>query len=458
MIGGSESWPVRIGAVGDIGISPGTVVWRVRGAAEIRVSVIVKATLAIVPEGDMVLREPDPLVLHDAHHHADSQCSLRIASDLAPYLGQAEVLVTGHAYAPPERPTPMAGARLVVHREGQILVTKTISVQGDRRLEYGQLSEPAPFQRMPLIYERAAYHPDLNPVGVHPSRGVPNLVHSADPSLPGCFGPLARRWPARQRLLGGLDPRQTCGVRVDFPEGFAWEHLQASPPDQRLDFLHGTEGILLGGMHPTLPMVRSRMPGIRAMACVYPDRDGAGERLRLWADTLIIDTDRQVCSIVWRGNFGVDDEARLRPMRIRAGIELPGAPLTFPGEAGSGGRAAMASIYEVAMPMEAPTPASAPPLAAAEPAEEDIDEMPTDEFETLNEHELEPVLEEDDEDAVATRGVGFRFPLPSNAAEPPWFPAGPQPPGAAPGPGPQAPRSGDEDEVVTPRGGRGPGG
>ena len=32
---------MRIGAVGDIGISPGTVVWRVRGAAEIRVSVIV---------------------------------------------------------------------------------------------------------------------------------------------------------------------------------------------------------------------------------------------------------------------------------------------------------------------------------------------------------------------------------------------------------------------------------
>src|SRR5262245_18871215 len=94
----SESWPVRIGTVGTVGVSAGTVVWRVQGADETRVTVIVKATFSIVTEGDMTPREPDTLVMSEVHHHADTGCSLRAAIDLAPYLAQADVLLTGHAY------------------------------------------------------------------------------------------------------------------------------------------------------------------------------------------------------------------------------------------------------------------------------------------------------------------------------------------------------------------------
>ncbi|AKT42976.1 DUF2169 family type VI secretion system accessory protein [Chondromyces crocatus] len=335
MIGVGDSWPVRIGEVGDVATTFATVVWRVHGADEIRVSVIVKATLTIVPEGEMVPREADGLVVQEAHHHADSHCSLRAGSDLAPYLGQAELLVTGHAYAASGTHTSVAGARVVVHREGQVLLSKTISVYGDRTLDRGgHPTEPSFYQRIPLIYERAAWHPEVNPIGVDPRQGVPNLVHATDPSIPACFGPLARHWPVRRRLLGNLDPRQLDGTRLEFPQGFMWEYYQVAPPDQRLDFLHGTEGILLGGMHPTLPMVRSRLPGVRAVACVYPDRDRDGERLPLWADTMLIDTDRQTCSLVWRGNFAVTDEAALRTARVRVGVELPDRPVTFPGELG----------------------------------------------------------------------------------------------------------------------------
>ena len=363
-----ESWPVRIGAVGAVGISPGTLVWKVHEANETRVTVVVRATFNIVPEGVMTPREPDALVSSEAHHHADTGCSLRAASDLSPYLAMADVLLTGHAYGPPGHATQAAGARLVLHREGGVLITKTISVQGDRRVgPGGQLSEADPFQRMPLLYERAVIHPDLNPVGADPGRGIaPNLIHTADASMPGCFGPLARRWPARARLLGGVDPRQVEGTRIDFPQGFAWDYFQVAPPDQRTGFLRGDEGILLGGMHPSVPMVRSRLPGAQAVASVYLEGDSAGERLPLWADTLVIDTDRQVCSLIWRGNFGVD-ESQVRSLRIRVGLELPGAPIAFPGE----GAAAQALL---------PRP---PPVAAAE---EEIEPV------SLEEIEPEPAL------------------------------------------------------------------
>jgi hypothetical protein len=269
-------------------------------------------------------------------------------------------------------------------------------------------------------------------------------MHGGDPSLPGCFGPIARHWPARQRLLHGLDPRQVDGARVEFPEGFAWEYFQVAPPDQRLDYLQGNEAILLGGMHPSLPMVRSRMPGVRAVACVYPDRDGEGERLPLWADTLLIDTDRQVCSLVWRGNFGVTDESLLRSIRIRAGAELPGAPLLFPGEAGGGPRSVDRPLPDVS------------PEAPAEPGPQEPEEVPpeeiveevtaAEELEPLPDDAIEPIPEDEDEDAIATRGVGV--PSPALAPAPPEAPAAP-----AGGQG-ATPLEEDEDEIVTPRGNR----
>ncbi|EYF08905.1 DUF2169 family type VI secretion system accessory protein [Chondromyces apiculatus] len=478
MIGGGDSWPVRIGEVGDVATSHATVVWRVRGADEIRVSVIVKATLAIVPEGEMTPRDADGLASQEVHYHADSHCSLRAGSDLAPYLGQAELLVTGHAYAPPGMHTSVAGARVVVHRDGQVLLSKTISVHGDRSLDRdGRPSEPAPFQRIPLIYERAMRHPELNPIGVDPRQGAPNLLHVTDPSVPACFGPVARHWPVRRRLLGSMEPRQFEGARLEFPEGFAWEYYQVAPADQRLDFLQGTEGILLGGMHPTLPMVRSRLPGLRALACVYPDRDREGERLPLWADTLHIDTDRQTCSLVWRGNFAVSDEGALKTARIRVGVELVGHPIVFPGEAGGGPRSFNAPSeagFSVPPPAEGmsvvepeaagePEPLEENAAGAGEPEElgaDALEAVDDDAVELLDDAAIEvldgapaepeqeaaiPLAadgglpgaaggtpEEEDEDIVATRGIGFRSPVheapsvPSLGGPAPW-PVGPAP-------------------------------
>lgn len=87
-------------------------------------------------------------------------------------------------------------------------------------------------------------------------------------------------------------------------------------------------------MHPTLPTVRSSLPGAKAAGRAYRAGARVAEPLSLWGDTLLIDTDQQICSIVWRGNIRVE-EAEVRHLRVEVGLELPGVPLIFPEEVAS---------------------------------------------------------------------------------------------------------------------------
>src|SRR5688572_6835499 len=60
-----------------------------------------------------------------------------------------EVLVAGHAH-PPTRPAPQCAVRV---QAGP--VDKTVYVFGDRRWKGDRPTEPEPFERMPLTWDRA---------------------------------------------------------------------------------------------------------------------------------------------------------------------------------------------------------------------------------------------------------------------------------------------------------------
>ncbi|MCC6556184.1 MAG: DUF2169 domain-containing protein, partial [Polyangiaceae bacterium] len=262
-------WPVRISPAGGVGVACGTVLWRAGG--QTRVTAIVKARFALVPERPMAPIEPEPLVLSDAHHGGDRRYSLRAACEIAPYLAQAEVSLTGHAYAPPGRPTPVGGVRLVVRRGGSTLLDKRLDIEGDQRPDAsGQPGPPAPFQHMPLVYARALGHRMMNPVGLDPARGrAANLRHATARDRPGCFAPVARSWPERLVLLRGVNPASLEGTRITIPDGLDWAYFQAAPGDQRIDFLSGDEQLTLGGMHPALPTLRTTLPSARGVARIY---------------------------------------------------------------------------------------------------------------------------------------------------------------------------------------------
>lgn len=133
---------------------------------------------------------------------------------------------------------------------------------------------------------------------------------------------------------GPGSPRHALhGPIAEIPEGFDWSCLQAAPPDQQIDALRGDEWILLEGLRPSLPRVRTCLPSVRGAARIHGlSASGVpeGERLDLVLDTLRIDGEELRCIVVCRRYLRVAGEAALAALRVVAGVEFAGAPAVWP--------------------------------------------------------------------------------------------------------------------------------
>src|SRR5687767_5935849 len=104
----------------------GSIVWQSRsGGASL--TVVCKATYALCPVESQLAGEQDPLHDADRFWNDDPRQALRLASDFAPFKRRADVLLTGHAYAPRGEPSRSIVARLLVGE-----VDKTIEIFVDR--------------------------------------------------------------------------------------------------------------------------------------------------------------------------------------------------------------------------------------------------------------------------------------------------------------------------------------
>lgn len=285
-------------------------VWR--GGGVPRVTVIVKATFALTPDGAARTIEPAPIVTRDrARHGGGLPGELEEAGEIVPYMPTAAVLLSGRAHAPRGRATSAMTVRLALYREAA-LVDKQVHVFGDRD-SHG--SPPRPFETMPLMH------------------GRPNLVDPRDPRRAAGFGPLARTSPGRLRLLGTVDPATLDAPRPELARGFDCQFFNAAPADQQTAFLHGDEWIVLDGMHPRLARVQTRLPSAVGKARwnrVTPEGAGPSQSLELVADTLVIDAERMVCSMIWRGHVVLSQDELTPSLQVFAGLELPGQPIDWP--------------------------------------------------------------------------------------------------------------------------------
>ncbi|AKT43714.1 DUF2169 family type VI secretion system accessory protein [Chondromyces crocatus] len=321
-------WPLAISTLGPVAC--GALLWRARG--QLYATVIVKATLGIANEADMTLESPESLLREEVHHQDIPTRSVRATTDLVPYLRQADVVLTGHAHAT-EGPVSTLDVRLALFRE-QSVFDKVLRVVGDRRGE-----EPsAPFEHMPLTYERAyggiGWKDNPFGTGIGGAKKVhPNVLDPQDPERTAGFGPIARGWPARKQML---DAGARKALELPIPvvsEGVDYAYFQSAPLDQRCAYLVGDEWILLEGLHPTLPRVRSRLPNLKAMARVHGLTDPSppfGRPIELLADTLRIDTDTQRVELVWRALLPVRNEEHAAGMHIVVAIERPGETTAWP--------------------------------------------------------------------------------------------------------------------------------
>ncbi|WP_437640820.1 DUF2169 domain-containing protein [Sorangium sp. So ce854] len=326
-----------------------------------RLTVIVKATFALVHERCAELAPAADLVRADQPR--DGWGSLDEACETAPYLPSAGVLVRGHACAPAGETATSLSVRVALFRDDRWLLNKGLHVFGD----YTRAApSPRPFSRMPIVYERAygGPHVDANPAGVGANVVLPSIVDPGEPTRPAGFGPIARHWAPRRHLLARNHAPDRPAPELD--AGFDFRYFHAAPPDQQIEFLRGDEWIVLEGLHPQYPLLRSSLPSARGLARLH--RAGAGgedhgQPIDLVADTLTIDADRLLCSVIWRGNVALlpgDTPAR---MRVVAGVELPGRPLVWP--------APLAGPPSSRVVPGAPAPAEEVPESARRPVIED---------------------------------------------------------------------------------------
>jgi hypothetical protein len=276
-------------------------------------TVVCKATFALSPGPARLAAEQEPPSEDDNHWNDDPARSLYAPSDLAPLKPRADVLLVGNAFAPGGTPVRSLTVRLATCG-----IDKSIEVIGDRAARDGKAQEPAWFTSMPLRYERAAGGPDTwNPVGISPlarpdAHGLVRLPNLApvgmgprDPSAPVPpvgFGPIAPRWPLRASKLG-----LHAGMLADpgwrhrpLPEAIDAGFWNAAPHDQQPSEIREDAQILLENLSREHARLATSLPGIRPR--VFVERATAPRReIKVTCDTLWIDTDRSICTLVWRG-------------------------------------------------------------------------------------------------------------------------------------------------------------
>jgi hypothetical protein len=311
--------------------------------------VIVKQTFAIrLGEPPVIADEPVPIQAADAYYGEPGESSVRLESDFAPGKPGTDVVLIGHAYAPRGR-TEQVDVQLEVGS-----LRKTCRVTGDRywrRLLGGlRASAPEPFERMPLVYERAFGGHDVSAkkekhremesrnlagCGLIAKGSKLNVSDVALPNIedpaqlvtrrkhrpvPAGFGFLCRHWEPRLSYAGTFDAAWEEKRAPLLPTNFDERYHNGAHPDLiSQGHLQGGEPVRIenASPHGTLQLTLPRiLPRIRLAAT-------RGEPITLQPafDTLVFEPDEERFTMVWRASYDIHG-ALLAPMLIQLDADL----------------------------------------------------------------------------------------------------------------------------------------
>jgi hypothetical protein len=291
-------------------------------------SIVIKGTFRITAAGLEPSEQPLPIALADARHGEAKDGSLRYAADLGWPKTSTDVALVGHAQ--PARASHHVDVEL---RIGAL--HKRVRVFGDRHwyrsVASWAISDPARFERMPLVYERAfggydqsdadasshAWEP-RNPVGAGfaardasqrltglalPNLEDPRALITAwnDRPAPAGFGLIDAHWSPRAQLTGTYDKTWEEQRAPLLPEDFDPRFFNAAAPGLVAPtYLQGGEEVAIsnvsarGPLHFRLPRQR-----LQVAAEIKGTRVDAQPNL----DTVWIDSDAGQVVLVWRATF-----------------------------------------------------------------------------------------------------------------------------------------------------------
>ncbi|MEJ7729874.1 MAG: DUF2169 domain-containing protein [Polyangiaceae bacterium] len=251
-----------------------------------------------------------------------------------------ELLLTARAYAP-RGPCPALPVRVQMGT-----IDKTLWVVGDRTWDRNVPGTPVPFTEMPLDWAHAFGGPSIpaNPTGKggatpgKPPQDTDPLPNIEDPKHlvrsrkdrppPAGLGAYDASWPQRAGKAGTFDAAWLRDRYPALPLDADPTLYNVAPPDQWIAgrFAPGTP-FRLENVHPTRPMIESRLPALQARCFVHQQIEG---ELRFLEVPLAIETvhlfphlERGI--VLWRGTLPVADEDADDIVNLIAGVEAVGA-------------------------------------------------------------------------------------------------------------------------------------
>lgn len=313
---------------------------------------VLKATYRLGPDGQLGLAgEQLPVDLTGTYNGEPGLSSARFEPEIAPYKLATDVVLVGHAY-PDRHGATWADVGFQVGP-----VSKIVRVFGDRwwygRMGVAGISDPQPFERIPLVYERAfggwdRTSPDpaehtfdkRNPVGAgfhDPKRGqlvdglpLPNLEWPQQPITafgdappPAGLGFLGPAWSPRVALAGTYDQAWLDQRMPLLPRDFDRRFYNAAPLDQIAPgHLRGDEPVRIDNASPR-GSLDFRLPGVAAPQVGVALRGAQPQMQEAPLDTVILDPDEDRVILLWRATFVLP--RRIHDIRsVRARLQ-PGA-------------------------------------------------------------------------------------------------------------------------------------
>lgn len=289
--------------------------------------IMVKATFVIGAQWTLASVQA-PLQQGDDYWGEPAKSSVRTSSDYHIGKPATDIVMVGAACAPGQRPVRQMDVGVQVGS-----LSKVVRVFGDRVWNQGQITQPEPFDTMPLVYERAFGGQDVieggklrevearNPVGCgfaglkSPAElqglPLPNLESPDQPIRdyrdkpePACFAPVAPNWQPRAGFAGTYDDIWQQTRAPYLPDDYNPRFMNVAPADLIYPgYLQGGEAVRIIGMHPA---------GDLGFALPYVNLANkvliAGQEYTspFLMETLLLDPNQRQLSMVWRAAIACD--------------------------------------------------------------------------------------------------------------------------------------------------------
>ncbi|MBP86835.1 MAG: hypothetical protein CMJ64_08970 [Planctomycetaceae bacterium] len=291
---------------------------------------MVKATYSLMPPSELLFAEEQlPISIEGAYQSDGDPSSYLYEPETAFIKQRTDVSLFGYAFCQNRGDSKVD----VTLRVGDA-IEKTVRVIGDRvwkrRLGIVDMTNPEPFEKIPLIYERAfggwdAAEPDpltsqfepRNPVGVGFKRKeweegmpLPNLEDPkrplkmyGDTPPPAGFGFISPHWQPRAQYAGTYDEKWEKERAPLLPEDFDLRFFNAASPGLIApEYLKGNESVLIENASPR-GTLSFDLPGVQPPKIRVQLRGREDAHLQTNLDTVIINTDEDLLLMLWRTNL-----------------------------------------------------------------------------------------------------------------------------------------------------------